>query len=166
MAQIYSGFYIRSHSQSSPKRPCTTSWHSVCFGHMIQHGQCSLPGVWHFVQLPQGLPCDDAFFVIFCTALTAFVDRPIEDMLSAMAMCVRHTDSTQIELLNSKSTDLDWYYSKHLWKLKLLIRDLLFTTFMKNPPDLDWYYSKHFWKLKLLIRDLLFTTFMKYPPGE
>ena len=33
----------------------------------------SLPGVWHFVQLPQGLPCDDAFFIIFCTALTAFV---------------------------------------------------------------------------------------------
>ena len=56
-------------------------------------GQCSLPGVWHFVQLPQGLPCDDAFFVIFCTALTAFVDRPIEDMLSAIAMCVRHTAS-------------------------------------------------------------------------
>ena len=56
-------------------------------------GQCSLPGVWHFVQLPQGLPCDDAFFVIFCTALTAFVDRPIEDMLFTIAMWVQHTAS-------------------------------------------------------------------------
>ena len=35
-------------------------------------------------------------------------------------------------LLNSKSTDLDWYYSKNNWKLKLLIRDFLFTTFVKN----------------------------------
>ena len=25
MAQIYSGFYIRSHSRSLPKRPCTMS---------------------------------------------------------------------------------------------------------------------------------------------
>ena len=33
------------------------------------------------------------FFVIFCTAPTAFVDRPIEDMLSAIAMWVRHTAS-------------------------------------------------------------------------
>ena len=37
-------------------------------------------------------------------------------------------------LLNSKSTDLDWYYSKNNWKLKLLIRDFLFTTFVKKPP--------------------------------
>ena len=44
------------------------------------------------------------------------------------------TNREQIRLLNSKSTDLDWYYSKHFWKLKLLIGDLLFTTFMKNPP--------------------------------
>ena len=28
MAQIYSGFYIRSHSRSLPKRPCTR--HSMC----------------------------------------------------------------------------------------------------------------------------------------
>ena len=35
--------------------------------------------------------------------------------------------------VNSKSTDLDWFYSIYFWKLKLLIRDLLFTTFMKNP---------------------------------
>ena len=40
----------------------------------------------------------------------------------------------QIRLLNNKSTDLDWYYSKYFWKLKLLIRDLLFMTFMKKPP--------------------------------
>ena len=42
------------------------------------------------------------------------------------------TNGTQIRLLNSKSTDLDWYYFKHFWKLKLLIHDLLFTTFMKK----------------------------------
>ena len=41
----------------------------------------------------------------------------------------------QIRLLNSKSTDLDWYYSKYFWKLKLLIHDLLFTTFMKPSPS-------------------------------
>ena len=40
----------------------------------------------------------------------------------------------EIRLLNSKSTDLNWYYSKLNWKLKLLIRDLLFTTFVKKPP--------------------------------
>ena len=45
------------------------------------------------------------------------------------------TNREQIRLLNSKSTDLDWYYSKHFWKLELLIRDLLFTTFMKKPPE-------------------------------
>ena len=56
-------------------------------------GQCSLPGVWRFVQLPHGLPCVGGFFVIFCTALTAFVDRPIEDILSAIVMWVRHTAS-------------------------------------------------------------------------
>ena len=41
----------------------------------------------------------------------------------------------QIRFLNSKSTDLDWYYSKYFWKLKKLIRDLLFTTFVKKPPE-------------------------------
>ena len=46
------------------------------------------------------------------------------------------TNIEQIRLLKSKSTDLDWYYSKHFWKLKLLIRDLLFATFMKNPRTL------------------------------
>ena len=40
----------------------------------------------------------------------------------------------QIRLLTSKSTDLDWYYSKHFWKLKLLIHDLLFMNFMKKTP--------------------------------
>ena len=56
-------------------------------------GQYSLPGVWCFVQLPHGLPCVDDFLVIFCTALTAIVDGPIEDMLSVIAMCVQHTAS-------------------------------------------------------------------------
>ena len=56
-------------------------------------GQCSLPGVWRFVQLPHGALCVDDFFIVFCSALMAFVDRPIEDMLSAIAMCVRHTAS-------------------------------------------------------------------------
>ena len=44
------------------------------------------------------------------------------------------TNREQIRLLNSKSTDLDWYYSKNNWKLKLLIRDLLFMTFV-DPPS-------------------------------
>ena len=44
------------------------------------------------------------------------------------------TNKEQIRLPNNKSTDLDWYYSNHNWKLKLLIRDLLFTTFVKNLP--------------------------------
>ena len=43
----------------------------------------------------------------------------------------------QIWFLNNKSIDLDWYYSKHNWKLKLIIRDLLFTTFVKNPTEAD-----------------------------
>ena len=34
MAQIYSGFYIQSHSRSLPKRPCVLR-HALC-GHMIQ----------------------------------------------------------------------------------------------------------------------------------
>ena len=54
-------------------------------------GQCSLPGVWHFVQLPHVLPCVVDFFIVFCTALTALVDKPIEDMLCMIAMCVWHT---------------------------------------------------------------------------
>ena len=33
MAQIYSGFYIRSHSRSLPKRPCTTS--HIMWPHVI-----------------------------------------------------------------------------------------------------------------------------------
>ena len=56
-------------------------------------GQCSLPRVWYFVQLPHELPYVVDFFIIFCTALTALVDRPIEDILSAIAMCVWHTAS-------------------------------------------------------------------------
>ena len=40
----------------------------------------------------------------------------------------------QIRVLNDKTTDLDWYHSRLFWKLKFLIRDLLFTTFVKNPP--------------------------------
>ena len=38
-------------------------------------------------------------------------------------------------LLNSKATDLDWYYSRHYQKLKFLVHDLLFMIFVKNPPD-------------------------------
>ena len=69
-------------------------------------GQCSLPGVWCFVQLPHRVLCVDDFFIIFCTALMAFVDRPIEDMLFAIAMCVWHTASisavvTSIFIANS-----------------------------------------------------------------
>ena len=44
------------------------------------------------------------------------------------------TNRQQIRLLNSKSNDLDWYCATHSWKLKLLTRDLLFTTFVKPPP--------------------------------
>ena len=46
------------------------------------------------------------------------------------------TNREQIRLLNSKSTDLDWYYFKHNWKLKLLIRNLLFTTCENLPWSL------------------------------
>ena len=56
-------------------------------------GQCSLPVVWHFVQLPHELPCVIHFFIIFCTALTTLVDKPIEDMLSVIAMCMWQTAS-------------------------------------------------------------------------
>ena len=42
------------------------------------------------MQLLHELLCVDDFFIIFCTALTALIDRPIEDMLSAIAMCVWH----------------------------------------------------------------------------
>ena len=44
-----------------------------------------------------------------------------------------------IRVLNDKTTDLDWYYSRLFWKLKFLIRDLLhcITTFVKNPLDLS-----------------------------
>ena len=39
----------------------------------------------------------------------------------------------QIRFLNSKTTDLDWYNSIPNWKLKLLIHDLLFATFVETP---------------------------------
>ena len=38
----------------------------------------------------------------------------------------------QIRLLNSKSTDLDGYYSRPYQKLKFLICDLLFVVFVKS----------------------------------
>ena len=41
----------------------------------------------------------------------------------------------QIRLLNSKTTDLDWYYSRPNQKLKFLIRDLIFMLFVKTPLD-------------------------------
>ena len=40
----------------------------------------------------------------------------------------------QIWLLNSKTTDLDWYCSRPYQKLKFLILNLLFTPFVKPPP--------------------------------
>ena len=39
----------------------------------------------------------------------------------------------QIRFLNSKTTDFDWYYSRHHQKLKFLICDLLFKPFEKDP---------------------------------
>ena len=45
------------------------------------------------------------------------------------------TNREEIRLLNSKNTDLDWYYSKPYQKLKFFIGDLLFTTFVKKPCD-------------------------------
>ena len=51
------------------------------------------PGVWHFMQLPHGVLCIDDFFIIFCTALMALVDKPIEFILSVIAMCVWYTAS-------------------------------------------------------------------------
>ena len=36
-------------------------------------------------------------------------------------------------LLSSKTTDLDWYYSRPFQKLKSVIRDLLYRTFVKTP---------------------------------
>ena len=45
------------------------------------------------------------------------------------------TNREQIRILNSKSTDLDWYYSRLFGKLKRLIGDLLFATFVKYPPE-------------------------------
>ena len=38
----------------------------------------------------------------------------------------------QIRLLNSKSTDLDWYYFRHQQKLKYIIHDLLFNNLRKQ----------------------------------
>ena len=55
-------------------------WHVESFA-----GQCCRPGAWGLVQLPH---CH--FFRTFCMAFTVLVARPIDDMLSAMAMCVRH----------------------------------------------------------------------------
>ena len=37
----------------------------------------------------------------------------------------------RVRLLNSKTTDLDWYYSGPSQKMKFLIRDLLFVLFVK-----------------------------------
>ena len=40
----------------------------------------------------------------------------------------------KVRFLNSKYTDLDWYYYRPYQKLKFLIRDLLFTTLVNTPP--------------------------------
>ena len=39
----------------------------------------------------------------------------------------------QIRLLKGKAADLNWYYSRHKQELKILIPDLLFMPFVKNP---------------------------------
>ena len=62
-------------------------------------------------------------------------------------------NSGQIRHLNSKTADLDcWYYSRLYQKLKLLICDLIFTTFVKNPycqvpelPEVWWPWMVLFW---------------------
>ena len=41
----------------------------------------------------------------------------------------------QISLLNGKTTDLDWYYSRYYGKLNSLFAELLFMTFVKKPAD-------------------------------
>ena len=45
-------------------------------------------------------------------------------------MIKRFMNREKIRLLNSKTTDLDWYYSRPYQKLKFLIRDLLFMPFV------------------------------------
>ena len=48
----------------------------------------------------------------------------------------------QIRLLNGKTTDLDWYYSRHNQKVKFLIGDSLFVSFVKKIPDYTGSHSK------------------------
>ena len=54
---------------------------------------------------------------------------------------IEYQESTRAEqlicFLNSKTTDLDWNYSRHNQKLKYLIRDLLFMSFVKKPSSWD-----------------------------
>ena len=52
------------------------------------------------------------------------------------------TNRGQIRLLNSKITDLDWYYSRHHQKLKFLICDLLFTPLVKDSLEPRVYLNK------------------------
>ena len=50
------------------------------------------PWSMEFCQLPHMLPFADGFFIVLCTALIALVEnKPIEDMLSAIVMCMQHT---------------------------------------------------------------------------
>ena len=44
----------------------------------------------------------------------------------------------QITLLNGKTTDLDWYYSRYCGKLDSSFADLLFMTFVKKNPVSWW----------------------------
>ena len=41
-------------------------------------------------------------------------------------------NSVQIRLLNGKTTDLDWYFSRHHHKLKFPVYDLLSKSFVKD----------------------------------
>ena len=52
-------------------------------------------------------------------------------------ICTICIDREQITLLNGKTTDLDWYYSRYGWKLKLLIRDFLFMLFVSLTRECD-----------------------------
>ena len=41
----------------------------------------------------------------------------------------------QVRFLNAKTTDLEWYYSRHNQKLKFLISNFLFVPFVKKKPS-------------------------------
>ena len=57
------------------------------------------------MQFPHGVLCVDDFFIVFCTVLTDFVDRTIEDILSVIAIhvCVAHNEHFGSSCLNLHS---------------------------------------------------------------